>query len=185
MIDVDVLPTLAADRVVLRPLTESDVDAIFEIFSDPDVMRYWSSTALVTMEQARVMLRQIHDGFRDRTLWKWGIALRDDDRVVGTCTLTHFDWENRRAELGYALGSAYWGRRLMSEALDTLVAFAFDGLGLHRLEADVDPRNTASIKSLERLGFQREGYLRERWLVGGGIQDSLFYGLLRSDWLGR
>ena len=54
--------------------------------------------------------------------------------------------------------------------------------GLDENEADVDPRNAASIRTLERLGFQREGYLRERWQVNGEIQDALFYALLRPDW---
>jgi ribosomal-protein-alanine N-acetyltransferase len=63
-----------------------------------------------------------------------------------------------------------------------LLAFAFEELGLHRIEADVDPRNTASLQSVERLGFQREGYLRERWQVNGEIQDTVFFGLLRGEW---
>jgi RimJ/RimL family protein N-acetyltransferase len=58
-------------------------------------------------------------------------------------------------------------------------------MNLHRLEADVDPNNAASIRSLERLGFQREGYLRERWHVGGGIQDAIFFGLLKHEWQRR
>jgi RimJ/RimL family protein N-acetyltransferase len=70
----------------------------------------------------------------------------------------------------------------MHEALQATLGYAFHILDLHRIEADVDPRNQASIKTLERLGFQREGLLRERWQVGGEIQDSLFYGLLRRDW---
>lgn len=70
----------------------------------------------------------------------------------------------------------------MREALTALLDFAFGALDLHRLEADVDPRNAASVRTLERLGFRREGYLRERWLVGGEIQDALFYGLLRREW---
>jgi RimJ/RimL family protein N-acetyltransferase len=70
----------------------------------------------------------------------------------------------------------------MGEALTLLFAFAFGELRLRRLEADVDPRNAASIRSLERLGFRREGYLRERWCVNGEIQDALFYGLLRREW---
>jgi RimJ/RimL family protein N-acetyltransferase len=69
----------------------------------------------------------------------------------------------------------------MHEALKALT-YAFDVLEFHRIEADVDPRNAASIRTLERLGFQREGYLRERWQVNGEIQDAVFYGLLRSDW---
>ena len=70
----------------------------------------------------------------------------------------------------------------MNEALQTLVAYAFTTLNLNRLEADIDPRNTASAKTLERLGFQQEGYLRERWIVGDEISDTAFYGLLRREW---
>ena len=70
----------------------------------------------------------------------------------------------------------------MQETLKAVLTFAFEVLEFHRIEADVDPRNVASIRTLERLGFQREGYLRERWQVNGEIQDALFYGLLRPDW---
>jgi RimJ/RimL family protein N-acetyltransferase len=70
----------------------------------------------------------------------------------------------------------------MFEATSTLLRFAFEQLSLHRVEADVDPRNEASIRLLEKLGFQREGYLRERWLVGEEINDTVFYGLLRREW---
>lgn len=70
----------------------------------------------------------------------------------------------------------------MHEALGALISYAFENLALHRLEADIDPRNTASARSLERLGFQREGLLRERWIVAGEVSDTAFYGLLRSEW---
>jgi RimJ/RimL family protein N-acetyltransferase len=73
----------------------------------------------------------------------------------------------------------------MRAALERLLDFAFGELGLRRLEADVDPNNVRSIASLERLGFRREGYLRERWFVGGQVEDALFYGLLRREWEGR
>jgi RimJ/RimL family protein N-acetyltransferase len=63
-----------------------------------------------------------------------------------------------------------------------LLEYAFGGIKLRRLEADVDPRNTHSIKTLERLGFKQEGFLRERWQVAGEIQDALFYGLLEREW---
>lgn len=72
----------------------------------------------------------------------------------------------------------------MAEALPALVSFAFETLGLHRLEADVDPRNAPSIRALERAGFAREGHQRERYLLNGEAQDALLYGLLRRDWVG-
>jgi RimJ/RimL family protein N-acetyltransferase len=182
MISGDRLPTLKGRRVALRWLVPTDVPALFEIFSNPDVMRYWSCPPYRTEDQARELLAAIERCFAEKTLFQWGVAGLEDDRVIGTCTLSSVDANNLRAELGYALGRAHWGQGLMRDALDTLVGFAFEELGMRRLEADVDPDNAASIRSLERLGFRREGYMRERWFVGGNVLDSLFYGLLRREW---
>ncbi len=176
------LPTINADRVSLRWMTNSDIDALYTIFSNVEVMRYWSSPPIPDRNAAVMILKEVHDGFYKRANLKWGIARRTDDAIIGTVTLYGISFDNRRAELGYALGRAHWGNGYMQEALQALLGFAFGELALHRLEADVDPRNAASIRTLERLGFQREGYLRERWQVAGEIQDALFYGLLRRDW---
>lgn len=180
--DWDRLPTISSSRLLLRWISEEEVDALYAIFSNPEVMRYWSTRALGDRNAASELLKEIHEGFRNRSLLKWGIARRLDDTLVGTTTLYNLDFNNRRAEMGYALGRAHWGNGYMQEALKSLLTYAFEVLDLHRIEADVDPRNVASIRTLERLGFQREGYLRERWQVDGEIQDALFYGLLRPDW---
>jgi len=182
MFNAEILPTIKGDRVCLRWLTLNDVGSLFSIFSDPEVMRYWSSLPLDNLDAAENLLAGIHNNFEKRVLFQWGVARCEDDRIIGTCTLYHVDTDNRRAEIGYALGSKYWGNGYMREALTLFIDFCFGSLNLTRLEADVDPQNISSIKVLERLGFQKEGYLRERWLVGGGIQDSLFYGLLKKDW---
>ncbi len=180
----DRLPTLGAARVDLRWLGPDDVPALFGVFSDPEVMRYWDSAPLADPEAAARLLRHIHDRFAARTLFQWGIARRSDDLVIGTCTLFNLDVANRRGEIGFALGRAHWGQGLASEAVGTLIGFAFGPLGLYRLEADADPRNTASLRTLERQGFRQEGYLRERFRVGDGTQDSVFLGLLRREWTG-
>ena len=182
MFDTEILPNIEGERVRLRWLTTNDVNSLFSIFSDPKVMRYWSSLPLADVAAAEKLLAEIHSYFEKRNLFQWGVARQTDNRIIGTCTLFHLDPDNRRAEIGYALGSENWGKGYMGDALKLLLNFCFDNLNLHRLEADVDPQNTASIKVLERLGFQREGYLRERWLVGGNVQDSLFYGLLKNEW---
>ena len=176
------LSTINASRVSLRWISEQDVDALYRIFSHTEVMRYWSTPPLVDRNAAVGLLHEIHDGFQRRTLLKLGIARRTDDALIGTTTLFNLDFSNHRAEIGYGLDRAHWGNGYMHEALQALLVYAFDVLALHRIEADVDPRNSASIRTVERLGFQREGYLRQRWQVNGEIQDTLFYGLLRPDW---
>lgn len=181
--DAKTLPIISTPRVVLRWISEDDIDSLYEIFSSPQVMRYWSSPPLANREAAAELQREIADGNESETMLKWGIALRDSNTVIGTTTLFNLSLDNGRAELGYAMAHAHWGKGYMNEALTALVSHAFEVMELRRLEADVDPRNAASIRTLERLGFQREGFLRERWHVNGEIQDAFFYGLLRHEWV--
>ena len=180
--DWERLPTITANRLSLRWISAADIEDLFSIFSNGEVMRYWSTPPLADIAGAKKLLAEIHEGFQHRTLLKWGVALRSNDKLVGTTTLYSLDFDNRRCELGYALGRIHWGNGYMQEALNATLGFAFGDLDMRRIEADVDPRNAASIRTLERLGFQREGFLRERWQVNGEIQDALFYGLLRPEW---
>lgn len=182
MISGDCLPTLVAPRVKLRWLMDADVEALYAIFSHPTVMRYWSSAPMSEVGQARTLVADVHEGFRTQRLFQWGVARLEDDRIIGTCTLLAIHEAQGRAEIGYALGHEHWGHGYMNEALSALVDYAFGTLKLRRLEADVDPRNAGSIRALERLGFRREGLLRERWKVDGELQDSVFLGLLRREW---
>jgi ribosomal-protein-alanine N-acetyltransferase len=178
----DSLPTINTSRMRLRLITEEDVDALYRIFSHPEVMRYWGTPPLADRDAAAKLLAEIQENFRRRASMKWGIAELGTDELIGTATLFNLNLDNRRAEIGYGLDRAYWRQGYMLEALQALLSYAFNVLELHRLEADVDPRNVGSIRTLEKLGFQREGFLRERWLVNGEIQDALFYGLLRPEW---
>jgi RimJ/RimL family protein N-acetyltransferase len=182
MTDETMVPTLETDRLRLRSLTNKDIDGLYAIFSDPQVMRYWSTPPLPNRAAAERLFQEILEGHRHFGWLKWGMVLKEDDSLIGTLTLFHLDRTHRRGEIGYALGRKWWGLGFMNEALHGLISYAFKELDLHRLEADVDPRNEASIKTLQRLGFKREGYLRERWHVGGEIQDAFFYGLLRREY---
>jgi hypothetical protein len=176
------LPVISTDRLTLREMTSADTDALFEIYSDPEVMRYWSSPPLRERSEAEALLQRIQQSVHDGNACAWGIERTSDNRFMGTCTIHHIDSGNRRAEIGYALGSAYQKQGYMREALTAVFDYAFHVMNLHRMEADIDPRNTASARILERLGFQKEGYLRERWIVNGEISDSTLYGLLTKEW---
>ncbi len=184
MPDETTLPTLEGDRLRLRWLTQADTDALFGIFSDPDVMRYWISLPFSGKAEAEQLVREIHELFESGTLFEWGVALRETDEVIGTATLAYIDRSNGRAEIGYAIARPHWRQGYATEAIRLLLHYAFEEMNLRRIEADVDPRNEASLRTLERLGFRREGLLRERWNVGGEVQDALFLGLLRSEWSG-
>jgi RimJ/RimL family protein N-acetyltransferase len=168
----DRLPTIDTNRLSLRWISAADTEAFFAIYSNPEVMRYWSTPPLADRQAAADLIQKIQEDWKRRVILKWGIARRTDDLLIGSMTLFNLDFNHRRTEIGYALGRAHWGQGFMNEALTALLKYAFEVLDLHRVEADVDPRNAASIRTLEKLGFQREGVLRERWQVNGEVQDA-------------
>lgn len=180
--DATRLPTLVNERTVLRWIERDEAGALFDIFGDPHVCRYWSREALPDVTAAQALQREIEGLFADRSLLQWGIAERTTDALIGTCTLAGMSPEHGRAEVGFALRQDVWGRGYATEALGALVRLAFTDLRLRRLDADADPRNVASIRVLERVGFRREGLQRERHVMNGEVQDAVLFGLLRREW---
>jgi RimJ/RimL family protein N-acetyltransferase len=163
-------------------LTPDDAAELFAVFSDAEVVRYWSSTPWTEMEQAHQFIADAEQGLLSGSALRLGIQIAASGQLAGQIALHHFDSENRRCEVGYALARQHWRKGYLSEALSAMLEHGFTDLQLNRVEADIDPRNAASSKPLERLGFRQEGLLRERWIVGGEICDTAFYGLLKSDW---
>lgn len=178
-------PVLTGQRVCLRGPRIQDIDDVFALFSHAEVMRYWSSAPMRVRMQAEGKLEEMLEGFARRESLNWLIAARRDDRAIGSCTLYRFDARHRRAEVGYALHPQCWGQGLASEAVALALDWGFQRLGLHRIEADIDPRNEASRRLLGGLGFRREGLLRQRFLIDGSASDSEIFGLLQEEWRGR
>lgn len=173
---------IKTDRLTLRPLTEVDVSSLFEIHSDPRSMQYWSGAVWKDDERGRAIVARDNDlGITDYL--RLGIELTSAQTVLGTCAFFQINDQCRRAELGYMLASNAWGFGYMQEALSAFIDYGFSDLGLNRIEADTDSRNTRSMHLLERLKFVKEGHFRERWVVEGDVSDSAMYGLLRLDWL--
>ena len=176
---------LDTERLRLRWLKREDVTDLFKIFSDKKVMRYWSTPPMQEMQDARELLIKAEENYESKSALRFGLECKETLRIMGTCSLFNFHHISRRAEIGYILGKDHWGQGLMNEALHVLIDYAFNILNLHRLEADIDPRNEASRQSLLRLGFTLEGLLRERWIVNAEIADSEIYGLLHNEWKQR
>lgn len=175
---------LDTPRLHLRPVRSDDAPAVFAIYANAEVARYlgepmWTDPARAADWVRRVM-RQRHEGEALQLL----LQRCDDAAVLGTCVLFHFHAASRRAELGYVLAREHWGHGYIHEALVALLDHGFGTLDLRRVEADIDPRNAASARVLQRLGFVREGRLRERWEVAGEISDTEYWGLLRREWRG-
>ena len=184
LIPVDkVSPTLESARLRLRPYRSNDADAMFRLYSDPRVMRYWSFPPWTERSQAEAYLKRVLGEMAEGRVLPWAIAAAEDDRLLGTVTFFALDLVQGRAEIGYSLDPKFQGQGMASEALRVALAHAFDTLRLRRVEADADPRNVPSCRLLERLGFRLEGLLRARWRVAGEICDTALYGLLAPEFV--
>jgi RimJ/RimL family protein N-acetyltransferase len=146
-------------------------------------MRYWSHKPMTSAQDAIDYANTMIEDFTKREALRWIIADFESDRMIGTCALYDINPTHARAGLGYALMPEYWGQGMATEAASLAISYGFLELGLHRIEADTEPNNLRSNKVLDRLGFQREGLLRERFMHPDGIQDSLIFGILKPEWL--
>lgn len=177
------VPVLETARLRLRTIRRDDLDAIYRLHSDSRAMRYWSFAAWTDRQQA-------HDWFEQRQrlgereeVWPWAVTLRDDDTLCGGVTLFAVNRAQFRAEVGYQLQPSHWGQGYAQEALRAVLTYGLDALDLARIEADIDPSNEPSCRLVERLGFRREGLLRERWHVNGEVTDTALYGLLKREFV--
>jgi RimJ/RimL family protein N-acetyltransferase len=176
------IATVASRRLTLRPVTEPDLPDLLEINGDPEVTRFLPYDRWQSMDDGTAWLRRMEALAVAGTGQQLVIVRNADSKVIGTLLLFKFEEPSARLELGYVLGRQYWQQGLMREALESICAHAFSAMSVRRIEAEVNPANTASDRLLRRVGFTMEGTLRKRWVGKGVTYDSNFYGYLVEDW---
>ncbi|HLG61085.1 MAG TPA: GNAT family N-acetyltransferase [Ktedonosporobacter sp.] len=177
-------PSLSTNRLLLRQIQPKDAEALFATFSDEEAMRFYGHEPHRSLEETRQLIEQTQARYARREAIRWGLTLKGEDRVIGSCSLHHFDTGFHRAETGYELNRAFWRQGLMTEAMFAVLTYAFTELGLHRIEAIIDIANEPSKNLLLRLGFTYEGNLRQRYAFRDHFEDEHYFGLLRDEWAG-
>jgi len=175
-------PTLTTERLRLRPVADEDADALFAVHSNARVLRHWDAPPWTDPARAEAFVRRSHQLAEEGTGARLAIVLAAHASFIGWCALSRWDPDFRSARIGYVLDDTAWGQGYATEAARALLGWAFDALDLNRVQAEVDTRNAASAHVLEKLGFVREGTLREDCVVDGVVSDSWVYGLLRREW---
>ena len=175
-------PTLNTARLHLREILPTDAPALFAIHGDVEAMRWFGTDPMLTLQDAEKLVATFAAG---RALanpgTRWAITDRTSGQLLGTCGLFKWNRNWHSCALGYELARSAWGQGLMHEALDAVLDWGFEHMDLNRVEAQVHPHNTASIKRLEALGFVREGLLRQAGFWLGEHRDLLQYSLLRGE----
>lgn len=181
--DFSAFPHLRTRRLLLREVTFRDTDALYEMRSDPEVSRHNIGQPYTERSQARQIIEGLRRGYRERREVRWAVTLiGGDNRLIGMCGFNYWNQRDRRASLGYELNRSWWRQGIMREAVEALIEFAFERLEVNRLEAEAGSENTASIRLLEALHFQREGIQRQYYFEDGSFHDLCLYGLLQPEW---
>lgn len=176
------IPCLETPRLRLRKLTFADAADTFAYASDPEVARYVRFAVHRSIADSEQFISRVIQQYANGAEPVWGMELKETGKVIGSIGFVKWDRDNRRIELGYALGRPWWGQGLAPEAVAAIVEFAFAHTNVNRIEAFCFVEHGASARVLEKCGFQLEGVLRQYEEVKGHRPDLKLYSKLRSDW---
>ena len=177
------LPRLETPRLLLRPLVMHDAQDIYDYSRDPEVARYVLWSAHRSVSESRAYLRYILRQYREGAPSSWGIVLKATGRVTGTIGYMAYNEENSTVEVGYSLARSLWNQGLMTEALQAVLAFSFERMQIHRVEAQHNAANPASGRVMSKCGMHYEGRLRGRVYNKGRYVDVDLYAIVREEWI--
>ena len=180
---VHTFPTLKTNRLALREVLPTDATSVLAYLSDEHVVKQMGLAPFQSEADALEEIDWYASIRLEGTGIRFGIALSEDDVIIGSCGFLNQSERHQRAEIGFELDPAYQGQGIAKEAALAVIEYGFKELSLNRIEALVLPENATSQRLLERLGFQREGLLRQYEKTRGQFDDLYMYSLLRSDWL--
>jgi len=173
-------PYLVGERVYLRPLERDDAPVLQRHLNHPDVVRTLQAWRPVSLAAETDFIESTSRSETDVVL---GIALKDDDRLIGSTGLHGIDWRNRVAEFGIQIGDPMeWGKGYGTEATRLVTRYGFGTLNLNRIGLRVYDHNPAGIRAYEKAGYQREGVMRQGVWRDGAYHDVIVMAILASEW---
>ena len=178
-VNFDPFPVLETERLVLRAITENDIDAMFYLRTNDELMRYIARPRPTNAEEVLPLLHRIQNNVATNEGIAWAMTMKGDGRMMGHMSYHVLFKENYRAEIGYMMREEYHGKGIMDEAIKATIDYGFNKLGLHSIEAHVNPANAASRKLLERNNFTQEAYFKENIFWNGKFEDTVVYSLLK------
>lgn len=174
-------PVLETERLNLREITKEDAEGIFACFSNEAVTRYYGEETLQKIEQAEKFVDFFSKNYKAKRGIRWGIEIKGTKGIIGTIGFNAWSPKHKRAEIGYEIHPDFWRRGYISEALSKVLSFGFEEWDLKRIGAVVFMENEASSILLTKLGFKKEGVLRDYMYQNGTSHDTYVYSLLKNE----
>lgn len=174
-------PFITTLRLTLRQLRSEDAAAIFDLRSDPVVLRYLDRPAAKSLSDATLYIADMNRLVSNNEIIIWGITLQPSDIVIGTVCFWQIEKNHYRAEVGCVLKADQHRRGIMKEALSAVIDYGFNEMNLHSIAANVNPKNEASIALLKSMSFVQEAYFRENYYFNGNFLDSMIFCLVNKS----
>lgn len=174
-------PVIETKDLILREINSEDTSVLFQNYSDKEVMKYFGRELLKDISEAEEKIIMTNSDFKNKIGIRWAVCLKADRKMIGSGGYWRILKDHLRAEIGYELSQEFWGKGIMTEALQAIIEFGFTRMNLHTIEANIDPENIGSVKILEKLGFKREGYFKDSFLFNGKFTDTASYSLINVN----
>lgn len=176
------MAVIETDHYFFREIEDDDCDAIFMIYSEKEVCRYFGINPLKEMSEARGIITYFKKSDEDHTSFSLAIVSKKSDDLIGLCHFQEINLAYRKAELSFELNKTSWCKGVMTEVLKSFISYGFEQLNFNRIQANVCADNKGSVKLLEKNGFEKEGVLRENIFnfVDNCFEDTVVYGKLKK-----
>ncbi len=176
-------PTLETGRLILRTLQAGDAKELFEYAKKPNVTRYLTWEPHNSISDTLEYIKMVSDKIKNDQAGEWGIQLKETGEIIGSIGFVLYEQNGSCGELGYVIDDKYWGQGIMTEAIRRVIQFAFENMGLQRVEAVHYPENPASGKAMQKAGMLYEGLLRSKTFAKDKYWDLKMYAITRNDYI--
>ena len=174
-------PILESQRLIMRRITNSDVEPIFELRSDPETMKFVPRPLAASLEDALGHIATINSKIDNNEGINWAITCKENNSLIGIIGHYIIRKEHFRSEIGYMLLPRFNGKGFMTEAVGAVLRYGFEQMKLHSVEAIIDPGNYASARVLQKNGFVQEAHLRENEFYNGRFLDTVIFSKLSPE----
>lgn len=175
-------PILTSERLIFREISESDVNEVFLLRSNPENMKFIPRPLLKNHKDALEHIKIIQNKINKNEGINWVICLKDNPKMIGLLGHYIINPEHYRSEIGYMILPEYHGKGIVTEAVEKLLDYGFNNLKLNSIEAIIDPSNICSERVLQKNNFVKEAHLKENICFEGIFSDSVIYSILKRNY---
>lgn len=176
-------PILESERLCFRKLTHEDAPEVLALRGNSETMKFIPRPLIVDVEGAFEHIKMINDKIDENLDINWAVTQKENDKCIGIMGFYRTQPEHFRTELGYMILPEHWGKGYVTEAVKTLLNFAFNSLNFHSIEAVIDARHIASERVLQKVGFEKEAHFKENFYYNNEFTDTKIYSLLKQNFL--